>query len=1227
MNRKILSGIGVISLLILVCAAYFMRPARVSAAAQQTSQGFTIEQVLSAPFTSDLVAAPRGQRIAWAFDWQGKRNVWMAEGPAWKPKQLTQYNQDDGQELTQLVFTHDGAYVVYMRGGDANNGGDFPNPTSNPDPLAQAIYAVNIETGRVRQLAEGADPRVSPTDQQVLFLKDDQVHVVSLAEGSEPHPLFYARGGTDSPQWSPDGKQVAFVSRRNPHNLIGVYDTNNQKIRWVNPSIDRDSFPRWAPDGKRLAYVRQPTRGSRPRPQFEDTPDPWTIQVADLTSGQTTEVYKSGLAMNGSLPRPAGENLLQWGRGASNDDHIVFISEEDNWMRLYSVPAKGGAVVPLSAARAEVEHIAFTPDRREIIYSSNRAENKEDVDRRHLWRVSVTGGKSTQITGNTAIQYAPAVTGDGAKLAYIFASEMAPGMPTVRDLPRAAEQDGVKAGETALVSLPAGYPMTQLTPPQQVTFRAADGQEVHGQLFMPLNARPGEKLPAVVFAHGGPMRQMLLGWHYMYYYHNAYGFNQWLASKGYAVLSINFRSGIGYGREFRVAPRRGGMGASEYQDIVAGAQFLRARNDIDAARIGMWGGSYGGYLTALALGRNSDLFACGVDLHGVHDWSARVSNTLWVGSDDRDLKKIAFEASPISAVDKWKSPVLFIHGDDDRNVAFSQTVDLALKLRERKVAFEQIVYPDEVHDFLLYKNWIDIYKASASFLDRHLKAPRNAQNSAIDILIRGGNVIDGTGSDARRLDIGVRDDRIVFIGDANTADIAAKRTIDATGLIVAPGFIDPHTHAFEDLNNARDKGNVHYLMQGVTTVLTGNDGGGPVNIADTYARWSRDGIGTNAALFVGHGTVRGKTLGMSDSAPTAEQLESMKAMVAKAMDEGALGMSTGLYYAPGSYAKTEEVIELARVAGARGGVYDTHPRDESSYTIGLLDSTREIIRIGREARIPVHISHIKALGTDVWGKSGEVIALVEAARREGIRVTANQYPYLASGTSLVAALVPRWAEVGGNRELLKRIDDPATRARLVTEMTENMRRRGGAESLLISRANRKEIVGKTLGALAKQWNKPPIEAALDIIKTGGAGVASFNMNEQDIVNFMKQPWVMTGSDGSEGHPRKYGTYPHKLREYVYEKKVITLPRMIQASSAQVAETFGLAERGKIAQGYIADLIVFDEKTIRDRATYEQPEVLAEGIRYVLVNGKPAIEEGKYNGALAGRPVKKRPSQP
>ena len=492
----------------------------------------------------------------------------------------------------------------------------------------------------------------------------------------------------------------------------------------------------------------------------------------------------------------------------------------------------------------------------------------------------------------------------------------------------------------------------------------------------------------------------------------------------------------------------------------------------------------------------------------------------------------------------------------------------------------------------------------------------------LDILIVHGKLVDGSGLKPRTADIGIRGDRIVFVGDARKAHIEAARMIDATGLIIAPGFIDPHTHTLNDLSDSNRKSNEAYLTQGVTTVVTGNDGGSVLNITETLRKWNEQGIGTNAILLAGFGTIRSRVLGPTDAQPTGPQLEEMKLLVARAMDEGAFGLSTGLYYAPQSYSKTEEVIELAKVAALRGGIYDTHMRSESA---GLLEAIAETIRIGREAKIPVHISHIKALGPEVWNRSDKAIKLIKQARSEGIEASACQYPYTASGTSLQASLVPRWAEVGGRRELLKRIDDPEIRPRLIKEMEENLNGRGGAESLLIADSPNREFVGKRLNLIAQQMNKTPVEAALELIKVGTSGAISFNMNEKDVRRFMKEKFVTTCSDGSTGHPRKYGTFTRKLREYVYTQKLVSLPFAVRNSSALTAEIFRIPERGLIREGYFADVIVFDPQTISDRATYEQPELLAEGMRYVIVNGRVAVENGTYTGVFAGRALRKKKS--
>ncbi|HTI62474.1 MAG TPA: amidohydrolase family protein [Gemmatimonadaceae bacterium] len=497
-----------------------------------------------------------------------------------------------------------------------------------------------------------------------------------------------------------------------------------------------------------------------------------------------------------------------------------------------------------------------------------------------------------------------------------------------------------------------------------------------------------------------------------------------------------------------------------------------------------------------------------------------------------------------------------------------------------------------------------------------------AAQQHVDLVLRNGTVVDGTGAPGRRADVGITGDRIAFVGDAAASHLTATKTIDASGLIIAPGFIDPHTHTAGDLSNPGRKANLAYLMQGVTTVVTNNDGGGSIQIGKLLDGWTTNGIGTNAAVFIGQGSVRGAVMGMSDAKPTPRQLDSMRTLVARGMDEGAIGMSTGLYYAPGSYSSTDEVIELAKVAAAKGGIYDSHIRDESSYTVGLIASVNEVVRIGREAHMPVHISHIKALGADVWGLSDSVIAVMKRARADGVEIAACQYPYTASGTSVGASLLPRWAEVGGRDSLAWRIRDPATHRRLVSEMTENMRRRGGPNTLLIVGGRDSTVRGKRLDQVARAWNTTPIEAAMRIILAGDAGVASFNMDEKDIQNFMKQDFIVTCSDGSDGHPRKYGTFPKLFHEYVQQKHVLTLERAVERSSAETAKILRLKDRGVLAPGDYADVVAFDPATFADRSTYEQPTLPAVGVRYLLVNGVLTIDGGTYTGATGGRALRR-----
>jgi N-acyl-D-aspartate/D-glutamate deacylase len=497
----------------------------------------------------------------------------------------------------------------------------------------------------------------------------------------------------------------------------------------------------------------------------------------------------------------------------------------------------------------------------------------------------------------------------------------------------------------------------------------------------------------------------------------------------------------------------------------------------------------------------------------------------------------------------------------------------------------------------------------------------------LDVLIAGGTVYDGVNPDARRVDVGLRGDRVVWLG-AVPRDVVVKRRIDADGLIVAPGFIDPHTHAYEGLPRLglERRKNIGALMQGVTTVVLGADGRGPLDVRRVLDSAAALGLGTNTYAMTGFGTVRSRVLGASSAAATPAQIDSMRALIAQAMAEGAFGVGSGLFYAPQSYATTDEVLAVVSAARPFGGVYDTHQRDESSYTIGLFASVQEAIRIGCESGLTTNIGHIKTLGVDVWGKADSVLGIMAAARARGCRVTADQYPWTASGTGLSAALLPRWAQAGGRDSMLARMANDPQRVRMLEEVRENLRRRGGDSTLLLTGGgvNARPYIGKTLRDVALAKGLAPDVAAVTLIQEGAdMSVASFNMIEDDIVRFMRDPFVMTSSDGSDGHPRLYGTYPRKLRHYVLERGVISMARMVEASSAQVARVYGLSNRGELRPGAYADVIVFDPRTVRDEATYVEPTRLAAGMRWVFVNGVSAVEDGRPTGALAGRTLRRR----
>jgi dipeptidyl aminopeptidase/acylaminoacyl peptidase len=674
----------------------------------------TLEQFLSAPFPTELTAAPAKPRVAWVFNALGARNLWTSETApdgSYKSRQLTSYKEDDGQDLGNISWAPDADTIVYTRGGDLEfPNGTYPNAQNSPQGVEQDIWAVSLNGGAPQKLAEGHSPAVSPKGGSVAFIFKTQVWLAKLDGSEKAEQFIHSNGGASELRWSPDGSKLAFASRRGDHGFIGVYDLATKSLIYLDPSVDTDSQAAWSPDSRRIAFLRiAAAKGKLPfSPEREG--QPWSIRIADASTGKGQEIWHAEPGSGSVFHQVVAENQLIWGAG----DRIVFPWERGGWLHLWSASTTGGTPKLLTPGNFEVEFVSVSANRQTIVYSSNQ----DDIDRRHVWKVSPISDHPEAVTSGGGIETAPVLASDN-KTVLILRSDAHTAMR-----PALVASKG-EIRDLAPDSLPADYPANALVTPQPVILSSADGMQIHAQLFLPPNAADGARHPALCFFHGGSRRQMLLGWHYMFYYSNAYAMNQYLASRGYIVLAVNYRSGIGYGLNFREALNYGAAGASEFNDVEGAGLYLRSRPDVDPARVGLWGGSYGGYLTALGLARSSDLFAAGVDMHGVHDWNTEVPTfaSSYKAADRPDAARLAWESSPLSSVSTWRSPVLLIQGDDDRNVAFAETVDLAEALRKQGVEFEQLVFPDEIHDFLLHRTWLAAYHATIEFFDKHFKAP------------------------------------------------------------------------------------------------------------------------------------------------------------------------------------------------------------------------------------------------------------------------------------------------------------------------------------------------------------------------------------------------------------------------------------------------------------------------------------------------------------------------
>lgn len=703
-----------------------------------------IAQFVSPAFPYELVAAKRADRIAWIAYEEGSRNVYTALAPRYAPVRVTRFEGDNGVDLTGLSISDDGRTVVFVRGHAPNRAGWVANPTSDPAGAKREFWAASTAGGGAWRVTEGTTPVLSPNGRWIAFAKDGQIYRVPVARGAAvtavdraEQPLIKAWGTNGNPRWSPDGSKIAFVSERGDHSFIGVYDVAARTVSYLAPGVDRDTSPTWSADGGRIAFIRRPGApfgqqaqsgsggiGNPAGPAFGVQPGargggrggtqaPGAGGPEDRP-GLTRSAFAGGYTLSMWVADVAtGEGREFW-HAAPDDrafssitgitwagDHVIFQAEPEEWIRFYAVPVAGGAPAPIALTPGDgmVEFTSLSADGRTLYYCTNAG----DIDRRHIWKVPVAGGEAVQITKGEDIETYPAVLASEQAVALMSAGVRQP--QSVAVVPA-----GGGAVRVISAAPPGAFPAALHVVPENVTLKAADGLEIHNQLFLPEDLKAGERRPAVVFVHGGPVRQMLLGYHYRFFYHLSYAVNQWLANHGYIVLSVNYRSGIGYGRSFRMAPNTGQRGNAEYQDVVAAANYLHGRPDVDPKRVGIWGLSYGGLLTAQALARNSDLFAAGVDMAGVHLFGSSI-----------DPASVSYQSSAISQIDKWKSPVLLEHGDDDRNVAFSQTVGLVQLLRAHNVPHELIVFPDDVHDPLLHRRWVYTFERIEPFFRKHLR--------------------------------------------------------------------------------------------------------------------------------------------------------------------------------------------------------------------------------------------------------------------------------------------------------------------------------------------------------------------------------------------------------------------------------------------------------------------------------------------------------------------------
>lgn len=675
-------------------------------APEEGARRLTVAQIGSAPFPYDLIASPREGTVAWVYNERGARNIWIARpggSRAWAARRLTRYIGDDGNTISGLAWSGDGQTLFYTRGGVWWNGELPVNPSSRPEgPRGGGVWALPVAGGAPRPIGAGWAPAPSPKGDTIVFLREGQPWVGRAKSTTKVRPLFVDRGRVRELTWSPDGRRLAFVSTRAAYGIVGLYDFAAKSIRWVCPGIDQDCYPTWSPDGRRLAFIRTPAEPEVPFTCRRDG-TPWEIWVADATTGRGRAIWRANQGV-GSRFRLLfnSRSSLFWGAG----DNLMFPWETGGWVRLYRISAAGGSAEPLTPGESEVFGATLSADRSRLIYSSNAG----DLDRRHIWELSLTGGSPRQLTSGDGIEDLPVI----GMRDWIFALR---GEARVPLRPIEVTEGGMT--DLAPRAIPADFPMADLVAPQLVTFPAADGLVIHGQLFVP--KRRAGKRPAVLFFHGGPTeRQMFAAWDPFETHCHLYESCQYLANHGYEVLSVNYRGGAGYGFEYRESPGFGAGGASELADIIGAAKYMQSRPSVDPKRLGVWGGSYGGRMTLLALAAAPEYFAAGVSYAGIYDWLTMPELKSRGSAIDAVTARLAHESGAAARVEGWRAPVLLMLADADPIVAVDQTQALAARLRRQGIPVDILMIPDEVHFLLRSGSWNQVFTATKDYFDLHL---------------------------------------------------------------------------------------------------------------------------------------------------------------------------------------------------------------------------------------------------------------------------------------------------------------------------------------------------------------------------------------------------------------------------------------------------------------------------------------------------------------------------